>query len=268
VTEQIDICVSDGAMLSGEWLGPAHAPVLIFSNSLGTTRRMWRDQAAFFGKKYRVFLYDTRGHGRSSSPPGSYSMSRLSLDVLDIMDELDIARAHFCGLSLGGMTGQALAVRAPERFGSFTLAATSAYMGPPAGWQARINTVMADGMSAIVEAALGKWFAPEGGASETVVSETRNQFLKIDPQGYSGCCAAIRDMDMRGSAKLNLRPTLIIGGADDQATPPEHSEFLHSEVAGSGLAMLAGAHLINLEQAQMFNERLDTFLDNIPEGDR
>ena len=257
---EFQITASDGTLLSGEWHGPEGAPVLIFSNSLGTTRDMWRDQAASFADTFRVLLYDTRGHGQSGNPIGSYSMSRLSLDVLEIMDGLDIQTAHFCGLSLGGMTGQLLAVRAPERFRSFTLAATSAYMGPPSGWQTRIDTVMANGTAAIVEGALGVWFASEGAASTNVIEETRDNFLQIDAQGYCGCCAAIRDMDMRGSARVNNTPTLIVGGEHDQATPPEHSQFLHEQMQGSTLAMLAGAHLINLEQPAAFNTLLSDFL--------
>ena len=257
------IQTSDQVSLNVVQFGAPHNPTIVFSNSLGTTWEMWIDQIAALKDRFHLVLYDTRGHGGSEAPPGAYSMSRLSLDVLELMQTLKVEKAHFCGLSLGGMTGQMLAVRAPERFYSFVLAATSAHMGPPTGWQARIRTVQSEGMNAICDAVLEKWFSAEGATSQSALNEAKSWFLSTDPVGYSGCCAAIRDMDLKGSAKAISSPTLIIAGENDSATPLNHAEFLNREISGSSLATLAGGHLINLEQPTGFSDQLAEFFATV-----
>lgn len=254
--------MSDGVSLAGETLGDASKPALVFSNSLGVTREMWREQADIFAKTYHVVLYDTRGHGLSDAPSGAYSLSRLSLDVLELMDGLKIQQAHFCGLSLGGMTGQALAVRAPERLLSLSLAATSAYMGPPSGWQARIKTVLENGMDSISAAVLERWFMPEGHAGTDRKNNALSWLNCIDPVGYAGCCAAIRDMDLQQTAAIIATPTFILAGENDTATPPEHAQFLHDKIAGSTLVFMPGGHLLNLEQPTLFTDALSEFLNH------
>ena len=255
---------SDNVTLNVVQFGDPGHPTLIFSNSLGTTWEMWTDQIDALKDRFHLILYDTRGHGESDAPSGPYSMSRLSLDVLEILDALKIEQAHFCGLSLGGMTGQMLAVRAAERFHSFVLAATSAYMGPPSGWQARIELVQAEGMSPICDAVLDKWFSAEGSTSQPAFNKAKSWLLSTNPVGYSGCCAAIRDMDLRGSAKAIASPTMIIAGETDSATPLPHAEFLVQAIADSSLATLAGGHLINLEQPSGFSVLLSEFFGMAP----
>jgi len=255
------IQTSDQVSLNVIQFGDPDHPTIVFSNSLGTTWEMWTDQISALKDRFHLVLYDTRGHGDSEAPQGAYSLSRLSLDVLEIMHALEIETANFCGLSLGGMTGQMLAVRAPESFRAFVLAATSAYMGPPAGWQARIQAVQSEGMNAICDAVLEKWFSAEGATSQSASNEAKSWFLSTDPVGYSGCCAAIRDMDLRGFARVISSPTLIIAGENDSATPLNHAEFLNREISGSFLATLAGGHLINLEQPNEFSARLAEFFD-------
>jgi 3-oxoadipate enol-lactonase len=136
------------------------APVVVLSNSLGTAMDMWSAQVAALAARFRVLRYDTRGHGRSDVPAGAYGLDRLGRDVLDLMDALGIARAHFCGLSLGGMTGQWLGVHAPDRFDRLVLANTAACMGPPSGWQSRIASVLENGMAGMTSAILERWFTP------------------------------------------------------------------------------------------------------------
>jgi len=254
-----EVKTSDGTMLSGKRIGDPSKPVLVFSHSLGCTAAMWTDQAEALSDRFCVLLYDTRGHGQSGAPPGAYSLCRLSLDVLEILDALEIEQAHFCGLSLGGMIGQVLAVRAPQRLASLVLAATSAYLGPPSGWQARIDLVSAEGMAALEEVALPKWFAPQGFAAETRVEAARGWLLNTDPIGYTGCCAAIRDMDLRALAAGNHVETLVLAGAHDTATPREHSAFLSSRASHAALVELQGAHLLNLEQPAAFTAALEDF---------
>ena len=254
---------SDGALLMGERHEKSGAPPLVFSNSLGTTREMWADQVAALSSAFDIVLYDTRGHGKSRAHTGAYSLDRLTLDVVELLDFLQLDRVHFCGLSLGGMTGQLLAARAPERLNSLTLAATSAYMGPPAAWQQRIELVQSKGMKALEAAIREKWFAPKGNALNNAVDKAVKGLIETDPTGYAGCCAAIRDMDLRTLVPIITMPTLILAGQDDTATPPEHSTFLKEAILHASMSMLPGGHLINLEQPEAFTGALQTFLNNV-----
>ena len=240
-------------------IGDAGKPAIVFSNSLGVTLDMWAPQIERLKSDFQLILYDTRGHGRSDAPAGAYSMSRLSLDVLEIMDAFQIERAGFCGLSLGGMTGQVLAVRAPERFDSFALAATSAYMGPPSAWQDRIVTVLNTGMAEIADAVLDRWFSLRGLAEPASKDRAKAWLSATNPVGYAGCCAAIRDMDLRATAGAIKARTLILGGEDDIATPPEHARFLKEAIGGAQLEMMPGGHLLNLEQPERFSQSIYDF---------
>lgn len=254
------IRVGDGCGIACDYEEAPSRPVLIFSNSLGADRSMWAAQVAAFAGDFAILAYDTRGHGRSEAPAGAYSIDRLARDVLDLMDALEIATAHFCGLSLGGMTGQALASRAPERFRSLVLSTTSAYMGPPAGWQERIETVRTEGMAAVADTVIGRWFTTDfADAEPETVARMRALVAGADPTGYAGCCAAIRDMDLRATAASIPVRTLIIAGDRDEATPPPHAQFLHEQIEDSRLVTLAAAHLANVEQADAFNDALRDF---------
>jgi 3-oxoadipate enol-lactonase len=180
-------------------------------------------------------------------------MDRLGRDVLELLDGLGVQRANFCGLSMGGMVGQWLGLRAPERLTRMVLANTSAFMGPPTDWDKRIGLVRENGMSALAEAVLERWLTPSfRAASPDAVQTVRGMLLATAPSGYAGCCAAIRDMDMRRLIKLISVPTLVIGGAQDPATPPGHAELLADEISQSSLVMLKAAHLSNVEQPLEF----------------
>ncbi|WP_068081242.1 3-oxoadipate enol-lactonase [Novosphingobium rosa] len=248
------VTLGDGARLAYRFDGPADAPVLLLSNSLGTDHAMWNPQIEGLTRHLRVLRYDQRGHGASDAPAGAYSMDRLGRDAVELLDALGLDRVHFCGLSLGGMVGQWLAVHAPGRIRKLILANTSAYMGPPAGWQSRIEGVLADGMAPLAQASIGRWFTP-GFVSEApeAVERIRQMLLANNPSGYAGCCAAIRDMDQRVTAHLNRLPTLVIAGAQDQATPVEASRFLVDAASNALLHVLEpAAHLSNVEQPDGF----------------
>lgn len=257
----MQLTVSDGCTIAARLDGPEDGPVLVLSNSLGTNHAMWDTQMAALTASYRVLRYDTRGHGASDAPPGAYSLDRLGRDVVDMLDLLDIEQAHFCGLSLGGMTGQWLAVHAPARLGRLVLANTSAYMGPPSGWQARIESVWHSGMAPLAEAAIARWFTPGfADAAPQAVAAIRAMLLQSSAQGYAGCCAAIRDMDLRPLAALNRVPTLVIAGAADPATSVADAQFLQQQATDARLAVLDAAHLSNVEQAQRFTIAVSDFL--------
>jgi 3-oxoadipate enol-lactonase len=255
------IAMGDGCRIAYRLDGPEDAPVLMLSNSLGTAMAMWEPQMVAFAERFRVLRYDSRGHGGSDAPAGSYSIDRLGRDVIELLDALGIARVTFCGLSKGGMVGQWLGWRAPERLERLVLANTSAYMGPPEGWDARIRAVVTGGMSAMTDAVMQRWFRPgflenDADASAAV----RTMLLATSAGGYAGCCAAIRDMDQRALLPLITVPTLVIGGAEDPATPMEHSEQLVHGIAGARLVVLEAAHLSNVEQPAAFAEAVLSFI--------
>lgn len=253
----------DGCTLHYRWDGLESGPVLILSNSLGTSMALWELQVAALGERFRVLRYDTRGHGRSSVPPGGYGLDRLGRDVIELADGLGIATFSFCGLSLGGMTGQWLGWRAPERIERLVIANSSACMGPPSGWDARIEAVRAEGMKAMAEPVLGRWFTPEFARDPANTATMLQDLLNTPPAGYAGCSAAIRDMDMRRILPLIAAPTLIIGGAHDPATPPEHSHEMAAGIPHATCVMLDAAHLSNVEKPREFTAAMRGFLNGL-----
>ncbi|GJG88072.1 hypothetical protein tb265_32530 [Gemmatimonadetes bacterium T265] len=256
------VTVGDGCRLAYRLDGPAGAPVLLLVNSLGTTLDAWAPQAAAFAGRFRVLRYDARGHGASDVPPGAYSLDRLGRDAVELLDALGIARAHVCGLSLGGMVGQWLGARAPARVGRLVLACTAPYMGPPAGWQERIDAVLREGMGAVVDGVLGRWFTPGFRArSPGAVAPVRAMLLSAAPAGYAGCCAAIRDMDLRPTAPLVTVPVRLVAGVHDPVTPPEQAAAIARALPGGAeVVRLDAAHLANVEQPEAFARAVLDFL--------
>jgi 3-oxoadipate enol-lactonase len=255
------VVVDDGRRIAIRIDGPMDRPPLLLSNSLGTTFRMWDAQMPHLSEAFRVIRYDSRGHGQSDAPAGDYSIARLGADAIAVLDSLHMETAAFVGLSKGGMVGQWLGAHAPERLTRLVLANTAAWMGPPQAWQARIEMVMRDGMGAITDAVLERWFTPGfREAAPEAVAPVRDMLLATAPQGYAGCCAAIRDMDQRSSLKAISVPTLVIGGLQDPATPPHMAEEIAAGVSSAQLVMLDAAHLSNIEQPQGFTAALLEFL--------
>jgi 3-oxoadipate enol-lactonase len=255
------VTAGDGCAIAYRLDGPDGAPLLLLSNSLGTRLEMWAPQMEAFTRSFRVLRYDSRGHGASASPPGAYSMDRLGRDVIELADALGVERFDVCGLSKGGMVGQWLGVRAPDRVRRLVLANTAACMGPPSAWQARIDAVGADGVAPLAEASLARWFTP-GFLAEAppAVAAIRAMLLANDPQGYAGCCAAIRDMDQRPTARLIAAPVLAIAGAADPSTSVADAAFLADSVHDGRLVVLDAAHLSNVERPDAFAEAALDFL--------
>lgn len=255
------VTTSDGCAIAYRFDGPEEAPVLLLSNSLGTAMGMWDLQIPAFASRFRVLRYDSRGHGASDVPAGAYSMDRLGRDVIELLDALRIEKVSVCGVSKGGMVGQWLGFRAPERIEKLALCNTAAFMGPPAGWDQRITTVLAGGMAALTDAVLDRWFTPEfRDGSPDLVAPVREMLLTTDPRGYAGCSAAIRDMDLRPTDPLIRRPTLVIAGSRDPATPPDVTGLVAALVPGAKLVTLEAAHLSNIEQADGFTKDVLDFL--------
>jgi 3-oxoadipate enol-lactonase len=248
------IVTDDGVRLVVETDGAAALPPLVLSASLGTGARMWSAQIEALASRFRVIRYDTRGHGRSQVAPGPYTLDRLARDVIAILDTLEIERAHFAGVSLGGMVGQWLGTHAPDRIDRLVLANTSAYMPPRSAWDARIEQVTAHGMTAIADAVVERWFTPHfRERNPATVAAYRAMLVATPPAGYVACCAAVRDMDQRDTVAAIRAPTLIIAGALDVATPPAAAAELSRSIRGSRLITLDAAHLSNVEQPEAFN---------------
>lgn len=253
--------MGDGCGIAWRFDGPAGAPVLLLSNSLGSNMEMWAPQVEPLSRHFRLLRYDSRGHGRSDVPSGAYSLDRLGRDVVELLDALGLERVHFCGVSKGGMVGQWLGYRAPERIDRLILSNTSAYMGPPSGWDARIAAVREGGMAALADAVVERWFTPAfRGPDNEVFDAAKAMILATNPEGYTGCCAAIRDMDLRPTASLIARPTLVIAGTEDPATPSAEGEAIAKTVPGAELATLPAAHLSNLERPNDYSAILLDFL--------
>lgn len=241
--------------------GPPAAPVLILSNSLGTDLGMWEPQMPTLTEHFRVLRYDTRGHGRSSVPAGPYTIEALGEDVIELMDGLGIKRAHFCGLSMGGMVGMWLGLNRPDRLNKLILSNTAARIGPPETWNARIDKVNTEGMASIVQAVLDRWFTKDfqfGAVRQ--VDVVRSMLLQMSETGYTASCAAVRDMDLREEVHGIKVPTMVIVGKADKATPPLDGRYIASEIPNAKFVELQAAHLSNWEVAQAFTRQVVTFL--------
>jgi len=241
--------------------GPAGGPALLLSNSLGTSFDMWGHQLGALISRFRVVLYDIRGHFGAEPPAGPYSLDTLGGDVIAVLNHAGIERAHVVGLSLGGLTAQWLGIHAPERVGRLVLANTGAQLGTAELWNERIETVESSGLAAISAQILARWFSPSFREREpqTVVM-FRAMLEGCHPRGYAGCCAAIRDADLRDRITAIAAPTLVIVGAADVATRPALGELLRDRIPGARLVGLDAAHLSNVEQAEAFTDAVISFL--------
>ncbi|MBB5851885.1 3-oxoadipate enol-lactonase [Amycolatopsis umgeniensis] len=235
--------------------GPADGPAVVFSGSLGSDHRMWEPQVKpLVDKGFRVIRYDTRGQGASPVPPGPYTLEDLGGDLLALLDEHGVERAHFVGLSLGGMTGMWLGVNAPDRIESLTLCCTSAKLGPPRMWADRARTVRENGTGSVAEAGVGRWVtAGYGAAYPGSVGYLREMIASVPAEGYAASCEAIERMDLVGDLPKIAARTLVIAGAEDPATPVEHAEVIAGGVPDARLEVVEGAaHLGSFEQPERF----------------
>lgn len=253
----------NGVNFACELSGPEGAPLVAFSNSLGSAIDMWDRVTPAVAQRYRCLRYDTRGHGASGSSDAPVSVDDLADDLVGLLDALGVGRAHVVGLSLGGMTGQALASRRPERVASLTLIATSAFLPPLDFWQSRAATVRAEGPGVVVDTVLQRWFTPAFHAREpAAVARVRESFMRIEPVGYGRCCEAIGGMDLRDRLASIAAPTLVMVGADDPVTTPAMAEQLRSGIAGADLIVLSQcAHLASIERGDAVAGYLLSFLD-------
>jgi 3-oxoadipate enol-lactonase len=252
---------SKDAQIHYDLAGPANAPALVFSNSLGSALTMWDSQVPAFREKFRILRYDTRGHGQSFVTPGPYAIEQLAHDVLSLLDTLHLDRVFFCGLSMGGSTGMWLALNAPRRLHKLVLCNTSAKIGTPGMWNPRIETVRKEGMKSVSTAVVGRWFtAAFREKSKDIVAAIQRTLESTNPEGYAANCAAIRDFDARAALSAISLHTLVISGTHDPATTPAEGRFIAEHIPGARYVELDAAHLSNIEASDRFNSELSSFL--------
>jgi 3-oxoadipate enol-lactonase len=255
---------TNGIELYYEIHGKEGAPWLVFSHSLACSVRMWDDQIAAFRDRYRVLAFDTRGHGQSDAPAGAYTLEQLADDVKGLFDHLGLRRAHFVGLSMGGMIGQTFALMYPGIFQSLALAdTTSRYPKEAAGvWTERIKTAETQGMRPLVAPTLERWFTePFRKARPEVVARIAALIAATPVTGYVGCSHAIPKIDLSARLKEIRCPILVIVGEQDAGTPVAMAREIHEHAPGSKLVILpSAAHLSNMEQPEGFDLALDALL--------
>jgi 3-oxoadipate enol-lactonase len=229
--------------------GPAGAPVVVLSNSLGATREMWNPQVPALAERYRVVTYDTRGHGDSPTPPGPWTLDDLVDDVVALLDRLGVPRAHVAGISLGGMTAMRLAAREPARVDRIAVLCSSA-KADPQGFRDRAAAARSGGTAPLAPAVVSRWLTPPFAASHPdLVGRLEGMIASSDDEGYAACCEVVADMDLRPDLERITAPTLVVSGADDPSLPPEHQQLIASGIAGSELLSVSpAAHLANLER--------------------
>jgi len=232
--------------------GPDDAHVVLMGGSLGATLATWDAQAAALAGQFRVVRFDHRGHGGSPVPPGPYEIADLGRDVLALLDALGAERASYCGLSIGGMAGMWLAAHAPERIDRLALFCTSAHHAPPEAWAERAVAVREAGSTEVVaDAVVARWLTPAYAREHPDdVAMLRGMLTSTPPEGYAACCRAIERMDLRRDLPRIQAPTLVVVGAQDPATPPEHGETIAALIPGARLEVLSpSAHNPAVERA-------------------
>jgi 3-oxoadipate enol-lactonase / 4-carboxymuconolactone decarboxylase len=263
----------NGTTLFVDETGPADAPAVIFSNSLGTTVEMWDQQVRSLARSWRCVRYDTRGHGRSPAGEGPVTLDLLVGDLAGIIAELGLERPVVVGLSLGGITAQAYAVAHPDGLSALVLMATAPHLPPRENWLARAATVEDAGMAAIVDAVMPRWFTPAFAKAEPgLLAVQRERFLANDPAGYAACCRALADVDLRAAVSAIRVPTLVVAGQEDPVTTVAMAEALARDIAGARVEVIPDvSHILTVERPREATSVLTEFLSRnapAPEGAR
>jgi 3-oxoadipate enol-lactonase len=231
--------------------GAADAPVVLLAHAVGTSLDIWDAQVApLVAAGLRVVRYDHRGHAGSPAPPGPYTIADLGADAVTLLDHLGVERASFAGISLGGMVALWLGAYAPERIDRLAPCFASAHISPPDIWIERATIARRDGMAALTDAVLARWFTPGFAERDpAAVARLRAIFEATVPEGYAGSAEAIAGMDQRADLGRIGAPTLVVAGSEDIATPPEeHARPIAEAIPGARLEVIEGApHIASIE---------------------
>ena len=261
----LDYVQANGLKMAYKFDGPEDAPVLVLSNSLMSTHRMWDPQMTAFTAKYRVLRYDTRGHGATQTTDGAYTIDLLARDAAALIEALDIGPVHFLGLSMGGMIAQRLAVDRPDLVRSLVLCDTASEMPTLEMWNGRIEVAHTKGIEGLLAGTISRWFTPGFVArSAAAVGFVEGMIRDTGALGYIGCASAVRDMSQTSILKDIQHPTLVLVGAQDPACTPEQALVLHEHIANSQHIVLEdAAHLANIEKPAEFNAAVLEFLQSV-----
>ncbi|MCO8108394.1 3-oxoadipate enol-lactonase [Acinetobacter indicus] len=252
---------SQDAEINYQIFGDAAKPALVFSNSLGTNFKMWQPQIDHFQQDFFVICYDTRGHGASSAPQGPYTLDQLGQDVVNLLDHLNIEKAAFCGISMGGLTGQWLAINKPERFSHVVVCNTAAKIGQEQAWNERAALVREQGLTPIASTAAGRWFTePFIQSNAATVATLSNDLGAGSPEGYASCCEALAKADVREQLKDIQVPVFIVAGQQDPVTTVADGEFMQQRIANAELFEINASHISNIEQPEAFNQAVQAFI--------
>jgi 3-oxoadipate enol-lactonase len=238
--------------------GPEGASTVVLINSLGSDLGVWNEQIRPLRERRRVVRFDLRGHGRSPVPAGPYSLADLGGDLVALLDRLGIARASFCGLSLGGAVAMWAAVHAPERVDRLVVCFSSDQFGTPQGWLDRAALVRTDGAEAVADAVVARWFTTATrSARPELIRRMRAMIAATPAEGYAGCCEALATLDLRAELGSITAPTMVLSGSEDPATPPEHGRRIAAAIPGAHYVEIsAAAHLGNVERPEPVNRLL------------
>lgn len=244
--------------------GVAGRPWIVLSNSLGADLSMWDPQIPFLAERFRILRYDTRGHGGSSTPRGPYSFDDLVGDVIALMDHYEIEKAHFMGLSMGGMTGLGLALEHPDRLERVICADGRADAPPPfrAMWDDRIGKVEASGLEAIIGGTLATWFTDDWrAANPDGEAKIRAMIAGNDPVGYVNCCRALQGLDYLRQLGGVTVPVLYVGGSEDKGASPEVMQAMADATPGGRYTEIPNAaHIANINATDAFNAAIAGYL--------
>jgi 3-oxoadipate enol-lactonase len=258
---------ANGIQMNYELSGKKDGSFVILSHSLGSSLVMWNPQMKALEPHFQVLRYDIRGHGRSEAPPGAYTLELLGEDAIALLDVLEIEKVDWIGLSMGGMIGQSIALNYPKRLKSLALCDTMAVVPEEAQpiWQERIDAVREKGVESQLEPTMERWFTPSFlNLNPYMLGVIRKEFLATPAQGYLGCIYAIRKLNYIDRLSAIKIPTLIMVGEDDPGTPVSASEAMHQRIPNSKLVIIKSArHLSNIEQPEVFNTNLLTFLKSL-----
>ncbi len=254
----------NGIEMNYEVSGRADAPAVVLHHPLATNLSTWDALTAALEPGYRVVRMDARGHGNTEAPEGAYTFGTLAADVVGLLDHLDVAKARFLGLSMGGMVGQYLGILHPERFHSLCLVSTTSAVPAQAVslWDERIRVAATGDLSSLVDTAIARWVVPETVEKKPeVVAHLKKMMLSTPTKGYAGWCHAIRDLDITARLKEIRLPTRVIVGSEDPSTPVLAAKVIHQEIAGSELVVIPGvSHMLHEEDADSFHPHVLAWL--------
>ncbi len=262
-----DFATINGFKLAYSLRGDRRHPVVVLSHSLATNLELWNYQLPLLARRFRVLVYDLRGHGASDAPGDNYTLQELASDVAALLDHLQISNAAFVGISIGGMIGQHFALQYPEKLAGLILCSTGARTEPQAkaAIEERIETVRREGLASQVAQTLARWFTPKFiEEAPANISWIADLILRTSVDGYAGCAHAVQGLDVIDALDQVRARTLIVPGQFDVAFPEKTSRAMQQRIPNAELCLLEGAaHLGNVEQAHRFNEIILSFLNRV-----